>query len=108
MAMAAQPTNAGRDSCDVQSSTETPGNKLRIARERACMTRETVATRLNLLISQVTALEEDNFQRFPAETFIKGHLRSYARLLKINVDEVLHAYYLLNPPTRPARRADIQ
>jgi cytoskeleton protein RodZ len=108
MAMAAQPTNAGKDSCDVQSGAETPGYKLRVARERAGMARETVAARLNLLLSQVVALEEDNFQRFPAETFIKGHLRSYARLLKINVDEVLHAYYLLNPPTQPARRAGIQ
>jgi cytoskeleton protein RodZ len=108
MAMAAQKTNAGKDSCDVQSGAETPGYKLRVARERVGMTRETVAARLNLLLSQVAALEEDNFQRFPAETFIKGHLRSYARLLKINVDEVLHAYYLLNPPTQPARRSGMQ
>ncbi len=88
----------------VQSGVETPGYKLRIARERAGLTREAIAAQLNLLLSQVVALEDDRYQCFPAETFIKGHLRSYARLLKIDVDEILHAYYLLNPPTRPERK----
>lgn len=102
MAMAAQKTNAddGVERPDVQ----TPGAQLLAARERAGMTREKVAARLNLLLSQVVALEEDRFERFPAETFIKGHLRSYARLLKIDPDAVLHAYHILKPPAQPERR----
>jgi cytoskeleton protein RodZ len=107
MAMAAQKTNAddgvespGMNAPDVR----TPGALLQAARERAGMPREKVATRLNLLLSQVVALEEDRFDRFPAETFVKGHLRSYARLLKIDVDEVLRAYQVLVPPAQVERR----
>lgn len=104
MAMAAQKTNADdgveRPGPDVQ----TPGVLLQEGRERAGMTREKVATRLNLLLSQVVALEEDRFDRFPAETFVKGHLRSYARLLKIDVDQVLRAYYVLVPPAQVERK----
>jgi cytoskeleton protein RodZ len=102
MAMAAQKTNASDSGVPIGD--ETPGSKLRIARERAGLTREAIAKQLNLLASQVAALEEDRFERFPAETFVKGHLRSYARLLKIDVDEILHAYYLLKPPTPTARK----
>jgi cytoskeleton protein RodZ len=102
MAMAAQKTNAddGVERPDIQ----TPGALLQAARERAGMSREKVASRLNLLLSQVVALEEDRFERFPAETFVKGHLRSYARLLKIDVDQVLRAYFMLVPPTQVERK----
>lgn len=102
MAMVAQRTDVGDDVAQPDAST--PGAQLLAARERAGMTRETVAARLNLLLSQVVALEEDRFDRFPAETFVKGHLRSYARLLKIDVDQVLRAYYVLKPPAQVERR----
>lgn len=114
MAMAAQKTNAddgvekssqeqpGQANPNVE--TPTPGALLQAARERAGMTREKVAARLNLVLSQVVALEEDRFERFPAETFVKGHLRSYARLLKIDADQVLRAYHVLVPPAQVERR----
>lgn len=101
MAMAEQRTDA--DDGDLPDVL-TPGALLLAARERAGLTREKVAARLNLLLSQVVALEEDRFDRFPAETFVKGHLRSYARLLKIDVDQVLRAYHVLRPPVQPERR----
>lgn len=74
------------------SATPTAGVLLKRARERNGLTRETVAGQLNLLLSQVVALEEDDFARFPGETFVRGHLRSYARLLKIDANELLRAY----------------
>jgi cytoskeleton protein RodZ len=106
MAMAAQKTNADDGERPGQAGPEvhTPGALLQAARERAGMPREKVAARLNLLLSQVVALEEDRFERFPAETFVKGHLRSYARLLKMDVDQVLRAYHVLVPPTQVERR----
>lgn len=101
MAMVAQETNADDGEVrppEARPDVQTPGALLLAARERAGLTREKVAARLNLLLSQVVALEEDRFDRFPAETFVKGHLRSYARLVKIDADAVLRAYYLLRPP----------
>ncbi|HET8711823.1 MAG TPA: RodZ domain-containing protein [Spongiibacteraceae bacterium] len=73
---------------------ETPsaGAMLAQAREKKRMTRATVAERLNLLVSQVAALEESDFARFPGETFVRGHLRSYARLLELDECAVLSAY----------------
>jgi cytoskeleton protein RodZ len=109
MAMAAQKSNAddGVERPGLEGpvpDVQTPGALLQAGRERAGMTREKVATRLNLLLSQVVALEEDRFDRFPAETFVKGHLRSYARLLKIDVDQVLRAYHVLVPPVQVERK----
>lgn len=73
-------------------ATLTAGALLRQARERKGLSREAVAEQLNLLLSQVVALEENDFARFPGETFVRGHLRSYARLLAIDVDELLKIY----------------
>lgn len=74
------------------ASRPTAGTLLRQARASKGLTREAVAEQLNLLLSQVVALEEDDFSRFPGETFVRGHLRSYARLLGVEVDAVLLAY----------------
>ena len=73
-------------------ATPTVGALLKQARERNGLTREAVAAQLNLLLSQVVALEENDFARFPGETFVRGHLRSYARLLKIDGSELLRVY----------------
>ncbi len=70
----------------------TAGALLRQVRESRNLTREAVAEQLNLLVSQVTALEENDFTRFPGETFVRGHLRSYARLLEIDANELLKLY----------------
>lgn len=68
------------------------GAMLRQARERAGLSREAVAEQLNLLPSHVAALEQDEFKCFPGETFVKGHLRSCARLLKLDPQALLQAY----------------
>jgi len=84
--------NAAPDQAASDHTAATPGVLLQQARERAGLTRAAVAEQLNLLLSQVVALEENDFKRFPGETFVKGHLRSYARLLKLNADELLRLY----------------
>jgi cytoskeleton protein RodZ len=70
----------------------TAGALLKQARESKNLTREAVADQLNLLLSHVIALEENHFARFPGETFVRGHLRSYARLLNIDAAELLRLY----------------
>ncbi len=82
----------------------TAGELLKQGREAAGLTCEAVAERLNLLLTQVVALEQNDFKRFPGETFVKGHLRSYARLLKLDCDRVLQAYCGTTPemPKAPA------
>jgi cytoskeleton protein RodZ len=58
-----------------------PGERLRQAREAAGLTRGEVALHMRINERKVAALEEDNYEMFPSETFISGYLRSYAKVL---------------------------
>lgn len=79
-------------SINIADQASTAGALLKQVRESKNLTREAVADQLNLLLSQVVALEENDFARFPGETFVRGHLRSYARLLHIDTNELLKLY----------------
>lgn len=70
----------GVDSC---------GTRLREARERAGLTREQVSTRLKMPVRVIDALEADDWQRIGAAVFVRGQLRSYARLLGIDLGQEL-------------------
>lgn len=69
-----------------------PGPQLREARHRANLSLEEVATQLRLDRRTVRALEENEFQHLPAPTFIRGYIRSYARLLGLPPGPILEAY----------------
>ncbi|MDB6060719.1 MAG: hypothetical protein JWM78_822 [Verrucomicrobiaceae bacterium] len=90
--MVEQNHNAIKDEAATKAVGTTAGELLQQARESAGLTRAAIAESLNLLPAQVIALEQNDFKRFPGETFVKGHLRSYARLLKLDGDIVLRAY----------------
>ncbi|SEI57523.1 cytoskeleton protein RodZ [Allopseudospirillum japonicum] len=70
-----------------------PGEILRAAREARGWTQEEVCQKLNLLPSYVPALENHEFDILPGKTFVRGYLRTYARLLDIGPDEIMTAYY---------------
>jgi len=69
----------------------TAGAMVRAAREAMGMSLDTVAQQLKLAPRQVTALEENDFARLPGRTFVRGFLRNYARLVRIDPDKVLAA-----------------
>jgi cytoskeleton protein RodZ len=64
-----------------------------LARERASsgLTIDDVAMQLKLAPRQVVAIERDDFAGLPGRTFVRGFVRNYARLLKLDVDAVLAA-----------------
>ncbi|GAB3333549.1 helix-turn-helix domain-containing protein [Marilutibacter aestuarii] len=62
------------------------GARLRLAREAAGLTREDVASRLKMPARIVQALENDDWSALGATIFVRGQLRSYARLLKLDLD----------------------
>ena len=66
-----------------------PGALLKQAREQAGMTIEGVAHELRLTSSQVQALEDDYYEDMPGTTYVRGYLRSYARLLNIDEEKIL-------------------
>lgn len=69
-----------------------PGHELQLARERAGIDRETVAQRLRLHPSQLDALEQDDYAQLPPPTFVRGYIRTYAREVGLDADDLIAAY----------------
>jgi cytoskeleton protein RodZ len=66
-----------------------PGQVLAERREEWGLTVQDVASNLNLGAETIEALEADNYERLPGSTFVKGYIRSYARLLKLDAEDLL-------------------
>ena len=73
------------------NGTVSAGTLLRSGREAAGLTIAAVAQQLKLAPRQVTALEEGDFAKLPGRTFIRGFVRNYARLLRLDSNTVLAA-----------------
>lgn len=67
------------------------GATLRETRERIGLTVEDVVNRLKFAPRQIQALEDDAFDRLPEGAFLRGFVRSYARLLQIDEAPLLEA-----------------
>lgn len=65
------------------------GARLRQAREAAGLTHEDVSARLKMSIRGIRVLESDDWSSLGAPVFVRGQLRSYARLLKLDIESEL-------------------
>jgi len=68
---------------------EAVGAELRSAREAQGLSVSEVAHQLKLAPRQVEALEAGRFETLPGGTFVRGMLRNYARLLKLEPEPLL-------------------
>lgn len=68
------------------------GAQLREARETQEYSVAEVAERLYLSSSQVNAIEDAHYNLLPAEVFVKGYLRAYAKLLDIDPEVIVSQY----------------
>ncbi|MCD6039085.1 MAG: rodZ [Gammaproteobacteria bacterium] len=64
------------------------GERLRLAREAMHFTEKEVATRLHLNTKIIFLIESENFSEGPPSAFIKGYIRSYAKLLNLPQNEI--------------------
>lgn len=71
---------------------ESIGEKLRQTRESKKLTIKTVAQDTNMAPTYIEALEEEDFDRFPGETYIIGFLKTYSEYLKLNPDDMVTQY----------------
>ena len=71
------------------SALQSTGERLRLAREQMGLTQQNVAERLCLKLSTVRDIEEDKSPADLASTFLRGYIRSYARLVHIPEEELL-------------------
>lgn len=69
--------------------TESIGAQLARAREERGLTISDVAQQLKFAPRQLEALEQDKYEQLPGGTFVRGMVRSYARLLKIEPEPLL-------------------
>ena len=85
-----------------------PGELLRSERERVGFSAEEVAKLLHLSRNALAYLEAGRFDRLPGDTFTRGYIRSYARLLKLdpNVFARYHDSYV-GADSREVRVASI-
>ena len=67
-----------------QSDGDTLGSRLVKERELQSFTVEQIALQLNLAPRQIVALENDNYGALPGMASVRGFVRAYAKLLKID------------------------
>lgn len=66
----------------------TTGERLRQAREQLGLSHQAVAERLCLKVSTIRQIEEETTPADLAPTFLRGYLRSYAKLVHVPEDEL--------------------
>ena len=68
------------------------GEKLRQYREARGLSLEDVFEKTKLRPSMLEAIEQERWQELPAPAFVKGFLRTYARVLDIDEQEIIDLY----------------
>ena len=82
------------------SVTKTAGELLKETREKQELSIQDIASRLNLQTNIIQALEAEDTNKLPAITYVRGYIRSYARIVNLDADEVikLHEDDAQTPP----------
>jgi cytoskeleton protein RodZ len=93
--------NATEDIGSAAVRNEGPGAVLRAARLAQNLGVADVARQLKLSVGQVEALESGDFQRLPGPVFVRGFVRNYARLLRVDAELLLESVAASLPREEP-------
>jgi cytoskeletal protein RodZ len=82
------------------------GASLRRERELRSIPLEDVAKATNIQLTYLQALEEDDYDKLPHSTFVRGFIRSYARYIGLNPDNVIanHEHFMATFPKETEER----
>ncbi|MBD3349182.1 MAG: DUF4115 domain-containing protein [Candidatus Eisenbacteria bacterium] len=80
---------------------ESVGELLRKERESQGKTIEDVAKATKMSVLVLQAIEDDRFSVLPAPVYVKGHLRTYARFLELDEDEIVEKYMRFTQQQEP-------
>lgn len=69
-----------------------PGLRLSAERKKQGLDERAVAEQLKITLSKLQCIEKDQFDSFPAQIYLKGYLKNYARLLGISEQEIIESY----------------
>jgi cytoskeleton protein RodZ len=81
-----------------------PGTALAAARTAQNLSVADVARQLKLSASQVAALEAGAYERLPGPVFVRGFVRNYARLLRLDPDRLLE---MMSAPSEAETRHEM-
>lgn len=70
-------------------SGDSPGRRLREARETRGLSVADVANSIKFSPRQIETIERDDFDKLPGATFVRGFIRSYAKLLQLDNQPLL-------------------
>lgn len=89
-------------------NTQNFGTRLKTAREQAGFDLETLARRLHIRPDIILSIENADFQNMPASGYAKNMIRSYARTVGLNQNEITEAYLTsLDAHNRVETREDV-
>ncbi|KFZ29146.1 hypothetical protein IDAT_05580 [Pseudidiomarina atlantica] len=74
------------------ADTVTPGQLLSQARERKGLSQQQVADSLRLRVAVIQIIEADDYDKLASPTFVRGYLRSMAKALEVNEEQIFAAY----------------
>ncbi|TAN77780.1 MAG: DUF4115 domain-containing protein, partial [Gallionella sp.] len=80
-----------QDNGPAADTVASPGKMLREARERLGLSVADVAGQIKFAPRQIEALEADDFRNLPEMAFVRGFVRSYARILHLDAQALLAA-----------------
>jgi cytoskeleton protein RodZ len=85
-----------------------PGAVLLAERRAQGLSLGDVARQLKLSVRQVEALERDDYESFPGPVFVRGFLRNYAKLLRLDADSIVGQVQLPSSAEGPALEVQSQ
>ncbi len=80
---------------------DTPGRVLRTEREKQGLSSQEIAKRTHLDIKIVESIEQDSDEGMPAATYVRGYLRSYAKIVGVDPDHIITLYNSDSPQPPP-------
>ena len=92
----------------VPSDEKTVSQCLSAAREAMGLSQKEIAKALNLTESFVQYLDEGQFEKLPRPAFVKGYIRSYARIVKLQGDEMIALYVVDNEEPEPPKELTVE
>jgi len=85
-----------------------PGRRLRLVRESKNVTVEMVASELHVMKRCILDLEDDRYDRIEYETYARGYLKLYAKMLELPVDEIMEAFEAISKNCFVTSRRPVQ
>jgi cytoskeleton protein RodZ len=80
---------------------DTPGARVRAARERARMSPAELSAATKLSVDTIAALEADDYEHLLEPVYVRGYYRKCARVLGLPEEELLALYSARAKPTQP-------